>query len=234
MCIRDRHPIKALVCNFNRQGLDHEELQTLLHEFGHILHGVLSRARYADQSGTAVRRDFVEAPSQMFEEWARHEQSLRLFAKVCPECPALSAEQIDELAAARRFGRGLFYARQWLYASYDLALHTGSPKSSLATWEQMEGATALGHVPGTQFPAAFGHLLGGYAAGYYGYMWSQVLALDMLSAFHGNLLDTGVGRRYRHVILEPGGSRPPQDLVGEFLGRAANADAFYAEITGRR
>jgi thimet oligopeptidase len=229
-----QHPIKALLCNFNRQGLTPSELETLLHEFGHVLHGVLSRTRYADQSGTAVRWDFVEAPSMMFEEWARREQALRLFGDVCPQCPRLSPEQIEQLSQARKFGSGVRYARQWLLASFDLALHTGSPKSALATWEQMEGASRLGHVAGTMMPASFSHLMGGYEAGYYGYMWAEVLALDMLSAFHDNLLDPTVGARYRHIILESGGSRPPEELVEEFLGRKPNSDAFYAEITGRR
>jgi thimet oligopeptidase len=98
----------------------------------------------------------------------------------------------------------------------------------------MEGATRLGHVPGTMMPASFSHLMGGYEAGYYSYMWSEVLALDMLSAFQGNLLDPVVGQRYRRSILEPGGSRPPQELVEEFLARKPNSQAFYAEITGQR
>ena len=229
-----QHPIKALICNFNSKGLTPAELSTLVHEFGHVLHGVLSLARYADQSGTAVRWDFVEVPSLMFEEWARREISLRVFAEVCPECAPLTSRQIEQLDAARRFGAGIRYARQWLFASYDLALHTGAPKSALATWEQMEGASRLGHVAGTMMPAAFTHVMGGYEAGYYGYMWSEVLALDMLSAFHGNLLDPSVGRRYRRTVLEPGGSRPPQELVEEFLGRKSSPDAFFAEITGRR
>jgi thimet oligopeptidase len=229
-----QHPIKALICNLNDKGLTPSELETLFHEFGHALHGVLSKARYADQSGTAVRQDFVEAPSMMFEEWARREVSLRGFAAVCPQCPVLSHEQITQMAAARNFGAGMRYARQWLFASFDLALHTGAPGSALATWERMEGDSRLGHVAGTMMPASFSHLMGGYEAGYYSYMWSEVLALDMLSAYQGNLLDAAVGRRYRHSILEPGGSRPPQELVEEFLGRKPSPDAFYAEITGQR
>jgi thimet oligopeptidase len=229
-----QHPIKALICNLNGKGLSPAELETLLHEFGHVLHGVLSKAAYADQSGTAVRRDFVEAPSMMFEEWARRDRSLRLFGEVCSQCPVLDARQLEQLAAARNFGAGLRYARQWLFAAYDLALHTGSPKPALATWEAMEGESRLGHVPGTMMPAAFTHLMGGYEAGYYGYMWAEVLALDMLSAFNGDLLDPAVGRRYRRSILEPGGSRPPEELVEEFLGRKPNSAAFYAEITGKR
>ncbi len=229
-----QRPIKALICNLDRRGLSPAELETLLHEFGHLLHGVLSRARYADQSGTSVRWDFVEAPSLMFEEWARRAQSLQVFAEVCPQCPRLSDQQIEQLGAAHRFGSGIHYARQWLLASYDLALHTGAPKSSLATWQQMEGASRLGYVAGTMMPASFSHLMGGYEAGYYGYMWAEVLALDMLSAYGANMLDPAVGRRYRRSILEPGGSRPPDQLVEEFLGRKPSPEPFYAEISGQR
>jgi thimet oligopeptidase len=226
-----RTPISVLVTNFDRKGLNHDELETLLHEFGHVLHGVLSKTRYADQSGTSVKRDFVEAPSQMFEEWARREDALRLFAEICPECPRLTREQIEP---ARKYGQGILYARQREYAAYDMKLHTGVPPAAMATWAEQEGKTRLGHVDGSLFPASFGHLMSGYAAGYYGYMWSQVLALDMLSAFDGKLMSPEVGRRYRQAILASGGQRPPQALVEAFLGRKPNSDAFYAEITGRR
>jgi thimet oligopeptidase len=229
-----RTPISVLVTNFNRKGLDHDELETLLHEFGHVLHGVLSKTRYADQGGTAVRRDFVEAPSQMFEEWARREEPLALFARICPECPRLTSEQVRQLDAARRFGRGVYFGRQWQFAVYDMTLHTGRPPAALDAWIALEKTTRLGYVEGSLFPAGFGHLMGGYAAGYYGYMWSQVLALDMLSAFDGKLLNPAVGRRYRQTILASGGQRQPDALVEAFLGRKPTSDAFYAEVTGRR
>jgi thimet oligopeptidase len=228
-----QHPVKALICNLDPKGLTPDELSTLLHEFGHLLHGVLSRARYADQSGTSVRWDFVEAPSLMFEEWARSPESLRLFARLCPQCPPLSETQIARLDAAHRYGSGMHYSRQWLLASFDLALHTGAPKGALQTWTDLENATRLGHVPGTMMPASFGHLMGGYEAGYYGYMWAEVLALDMASVFRGHMLDPAVGRRYRHSILEPGGSRPPMELVHEFLGRDPDASAFLARLAGK-
>ena len=229
-----RTPISALVTNFNRTGLDHDELETLLHEFGHVMHGVLSKTRYVDQAGTSVKRDFVEAPSQMFEEWARREESLRLFADVCRDCPQLSGDQIARIDAARKYGRGLRYARQWLYASYDMSLTTPKPDDALASWTSLEGATPLGYVPGTIFPASFGHIMGGYAAGYYGYMWSEVLALDMLSGFHGKLMNPVDGRRYRTDILAQGGQQPPQQLVERFLGRKPSSDAFFREIVGQR
>ena len=232
--LAQRTPISALVTNFNREGLDHDELETLLHEFGHVLHVVLSKTRYVDQAGTSVKRDFVEAPSQMFEEWARREEAFNLFAEVCPECPRLTSAQIDQLDASRKFGQGSRFARQREYAAYDMKLHTGAPPAPMQTWAELEGKTRLGHVDGSIFPASFGHLMGGYAAGYYGYMWSQVLALDMLSAFKGKLLDPVVGRRYRQTILASGGQRRPDALVEAFLGRKPTSDAFYAEITGRR
>ena len=232
--LAQRTPISVLVTNFNRQGLDHDELETLLHEFGHVLHGVLSKTRYVDQSGTSVKRDFVEAPSQMFEEWGRREEALKLFAEICPACPRLTTAQIAQLDAARKYGQGTRFARQREYAAYDMKLHSGAPPAAMVTWAELEGKTRLGHVDGSLFPASFGHLMGGYAAGYYGYMWSQVLALDMLSAFDGKLMSLDVGRRYRQTILASGGQRPPQALVEAFLGRKPTSDAFYAEITGRR
>ena len=232
--LAQRTPISVLVTNFNRKGLDHDELETLLHEFGHVLHGVLSKTRYGDQSGTSVKRDFVEAPSQMFEEWARREEALKLFAEICPTCPRLTREQIDQLDAARKYGQGIRFARQREYAAYDMKLHTGVPPAPMATWAELESKTRLGHVDGSLFPASFSHLMGGYAAGYYGYMWSQVLALDMLSAFKGRMLDPETGRRFRQTILAPGRERKPEALVEAFLGRKPTSEAFYEEITGRR
>ena len=227
-------PASVLVTNFNPQGLDHDELETMLHEFGHVLHGVLSTTRYIDQAGTSVKRDFVEAPSQMFEEWARRPETLAVFAEVCPDCPRLSAEQLQQLDRARKFGRAMRYSRQWQYASYDMRLHTGAPKPALDTWVALEKSMPLGYVEGTLFPAAFGHLMGGYAAGYYGYLWSEVMALDMLSAFQGKLMDPATGRRYRELILSRGGEVAPLAMVEAFLGRKPSTEAFFAEITGRR
>jgi Zn-dependent oligopeptidase len=231
--IAHRTPLAALVTNFNREGLDHDELQTLMHEFGHVLHNVLSRVDYDPQAGTSVKVDFVEAPSQMFEEWARREQPLALFREVCPDCPHLSADDIRRLDAARKYGQGVRYARQWLYATFDMALAT-DPRPPLEVWKALEGATPLGYVEGTMFPASFAHIASNYAAGYYGYMWSQALALDMLTPFKPDMLDPVVGARYRDTILSQGGQREESDMVRDFLGRAPTTDAFFAEITGRR
>jgi thimet oligopeptidase len=228
-----RTPLAALVTNFNRQGLDQGELETMMHEFGHVMHNVLSVADYNPDAGTAVKIDFVEAPSQMFEEWARREQPLELFKQVCPDCPHLTREQIGQLDAARKYGQGIRYARQWLYASFDMALSL-DPRPPLAVWKQLEGATPLGYVQGTMFPASFSHIASNYAAGYYGYMWSEVLALDMLSPFRKDMLDPKVGLAYREKVLSQGGQREEADMVRDFLGREPSSEAFFEEITGRR
>jgi thimet oligopeptidase len=228
-----RTPLSALVTNFNREGLDHDELETLMHEFGHVLHGVLSRADYNPHAGTSVKGDFVEAPSQMFEEWARREQPLALFREVCPECPQLTHDDMARLESARRYGRGIFYARQGLYAAFDMALAT-DPQPPLVVWKKLEEATPLGFVEGTSFPSSFSHIANQYAAGYYGYMWSEVIALDMLTPFKRDMLDPKVGMRYRDTILAQGSQEEELNLVRKFLGRAPSSEAFFAEITGKR
>jgi thimet oligopeptidase len=229
-----RTPISVLVCNFERRGLTHGEVETLFHEFGHVLHGVLSNTWYNAHSGTSVVRDFVEAPSQMYEEWARRIESLATLSQIAPAVPPIDEALVERLAASRRFGRGINYARQHLYASLDMALASAEPGSALEVWKQLEAGTPMGHLPGTAFPGTFGHIAADYAAGYYGYMWSEVLALDMLSAFGENIMDPAVGRRFRETILARGGEVPAKRLVSDFLGREVSSEAFYAEITGKR
>jgi thimet oligopeptidase len=229
-----RLPISVLVTNFDRRGLTHDEVETLFHEFGHVLHGVLSSTEFNQHAGTSVERDFVEVPSQIYEEWARRIESLAIMREVCPECPVLDDALVARLNQARRFGNGVAYARQHLYATYDMALYGEAPAPSLQAWREMEGHTPLGWVPDTEFPGTFGHIAGGYAAGYYGYMWAEVIALDMLASFGSSLMNTEVGRRFRTEILSRGGEDTARVLVERFLGRPVNNAAFFAEITGQR
>ena len=229
-----RTPISVLVTNFDRRGLTHDEVETLFHEFGHILHGVLSATEFNAHAGTSVQRDFVETPSQIYEEWTRRLECLERMRLVAPDVPLMDAALVERLNAARRFGQGLLYARQWLYASFDLALTGPAPRPAAEVWAEMERDTALGHVPGTAFPGTFAHIVGGYAAGYYGYMWAEVIALDMLSAFDGRLVNPEVGRRFRREILGRGNEAPASVLVEAFLGRPVNAEAFFQEIVGAR
>jgi len=231
--VTGREPMTVLVTNLDRKGLNVREMETLFHEFGHVLHGVLSTADYNPHAGTNTLQDFVEAPSQMFEEWVRRPGPLALMKTVCAECPQLSNDQFERLEAARRYGQGIKYQRQWEYGAFDMRL-SQKPQDVLQAWIAVERETPLGYVDGTMFPAQFGHLAQQYAAGYYGYMWSEVLALDMLSAFKGKLMDPAVGKRYRDTILAPGAQEEPMDLVKRFLGREPSSDAFFKEITGKR
>jgi len=225
-----RVPQAALVVNLDRKGLTLNELETLLHEMGHALHNNLSATRYAQQASSNVQWDFVEAPSQMLEDWVYDKKVLKLFAEVCPSCRPVPDEMIDKARVARDFGKGLRTARQLLFASYDQALYIADAPDPMALWRQMEGATPLGYVEGTQFPAGFAHIAGGYAAGYYGYMWSLVVAHDLRTAFKDDRLDPAVGARYRRTVLAQGRQLPPRELVKEFLGRDTNAKAFFDDL----
>ena len=229
--IARRTPTAVLVANFNRTGLNQRELEALLHELGHALNATLSYLDYAPQGLSTIKWDFVEAPSQMFEEWARSKQTLALFKEVCAQCPQLSDDEIRRLEEARRFGEANGYAYQWLLASFDMEMST-RPRPPLEAWKELESATPLGYVEGTTFPTAFRHLASGYAAGYYGYMWSRVIARDLLTAFNGNLLDAKVGARYREAILGAGAESEEADMVRKFLGREPSSKPFFAEITG--
>ena len=227
-----RKPISVLVTNFNRDGLTHDELETLLHEFGHVLHGILSSTDYNQHSGTSVERDFVEAPSQMYEEWASRIESLSLLQNHCTDCPAIDEPLVKRLTAAAKFGAGIDYGRQWLYAAFDMALSGDSPRHALDEWREMEGATPMGYVDGTTFPGTFEHIASGYAAGYYGYMWAKVIALDLVSVFGADLMNQSIGRRMREMILSRGSEEPARSLVEQFLGRPVSSEAFFARIRG--
>ena len=227
-----RKPISTLVTNFNRAGLTHDEVETLLHEFGHVLHGVLSDTWYSAHAGTSVQRDFVEAPSQMYEEWASRMESLSLLRAHCGDCPEIDESLVKRLKQAKRFGAGIDYGRQLLYASFDMALCSESPEPALEVWSRMEAATPMGHVEGTQFPGTFEHIASGYASGYYGYMWAKVIALDLISAFGADVMSNETGRRFRESILSRGSEEPAAALVERFLGRPVASDAFFGHIRG--
>jgi thimet oligopeptidase len=205
-------------------------LETLLHEFGHALHNNLSATRYAYNAGTSTLRDFVEAPSQMLEDWVYDPRVLALFTTVCPQCKPVPEAMILQADRSRSFGRQRHYSRQNLYASYDLALHTKEAPDPLRAWTQMESATIMGHVKDTKMPASFGHLASGYASGYYGYLWSEVVALDMRTAFAKDKLSKAQGLKYRRTVLAQGGQRPAQQLIRDFLGRDSNVKAFNAHL----
>jgi len=225
-----RAPQAALVVNVARNGLTLDDLETLLHEFGHAVHNNLSATRHSSQAGTSVLRDFVEAPSQMLEEWVYDPKVLQVMREVCSTCATVPEPLLSQAAAAKRYGKGMWYARQWLYAAFDLGVHGPDAPEPMSLWARMEGASALGHVQGTMFPAGFAHVATGYGAGYYGYLWSEVLASDLRTAFAADRLDPVVGGRYRRIVLANGSQVLPQGLVRQFLGRDTNSKAFYEDL----
>ena len=225
-----RAPQAALVVNVGRNGLTLDDLETLLHEFGHAVHNNLSATRHSSQAGTSVLRDFVEAPSQMLEEWVYDPKVLQVMREVCASCPPVPEALLAQAKAAKRYGKGMAYARQWLYAAFDLAMHGTDAPEPMALWARMEGASALGYVPGSMFPAGFAHVAAGYGAGYYGYLWSEVVAADLRTAFAADRLDATVGGRYRRTVLANGSQVLPQELVRRFLGRDGNSQAFFEEL----
>ncbi|HEV6967567.1 M3 family metallopeptidase [Roseateles sp.] len=222
-----RTPAAALVVNFDRNGLTLDEVETLLHELGHAVHVDLSNTRYAATAGTSVMHDFVEAPSQMLEDWVYDKKVLKLMQEVCAECKPVPDAMVEQATAAKHYGKGGLFGRQHLYASYDLALHQSAKPEPLPLWARMEGATPLGYVPGTMFPAGFAHIAGSYGAGYYGYLWSLVVAMDLRTAFAADKLDPAVGKRYRDGVLAQGAQKPAPELVKDFLGRESNSQAFF-------
>jgi len=228
-------PEAALVCNFPKPGaepalLEHSEVVTWFHEFGHLLHHIFAgQTRWAGVSGVRTEWDFVEAPSQMLEEWCWDAEVLRRFARHYQSGEALPAEVIARMRAADEFGKGLRVRQQTFYAATSLRFHDRDPggldTTALAAQLQ-ERYTPFHHVSGTYFQESFGHLEG-YSAIYYTYLWSLVIAKDLFGVFRREgLLDRQPAARYRRSILEPGGSQPAAELVRRFLGRETSFDAF--------
>jgi thimet oligopeptidase len=224
----------VLVCNFSRHLMEHDHVVTLFHEFGHLVHHVLAGGhRWTRFSGVATEWDFVEAPSQMLEEWAWDAEVLRSFARDADGNP-IPTELVERIRAADEFGKGFLARTQMFYAALSYTLHQQVPDDIAVTMQELQAKyDVFGYVPGTHFYASFGHLEG-YGSGYYTYMWSLVIAKDLFSAFDGdNLFDTDVSHRYRDRVLAAGGSKDAADLVADFLGRPYNFDAFEAWLNDR-
>jgi thimet oligopeptidase len=230
-------PEAALVCNFpdprSSSGpalMDHEDVVTMFHEFGHLMHHVLGgQQRWAAFAGIATESDFVEAPSQMLEEWAWDPSTLALFARHVETGEVIPAELVARMRAADEFGKGVQARHQMFYASLSLRLHSVDPAALdlLATTVELQGRySPFPTVEGAHFYASFGHL-NGYSAMYYTYMWSLVIARDLLSEFQKNgLLDAETARRYAAHVLAPGGSKDAAELCADFLGRPYSFEAY--------
>jgi len=219
----------VLVCNFNRGLMEHDEVVTLFHEFGHLVHHVLAgQGDWARFSGVATEWDFVEAPSQMLEEWAWDSDVLATFARN----EAGETIPTDLVAAMRRadqFGKGLYAVQQMSYAARSYWFHAG-PHDDLTSYgdELQRRYSVFPPLEGAHMHCAFGHL-DGYSSGYYTYMWSLVIAKDLFSAFDADdLFAPDVALAYRDKVLAQGGREDAADLVADFLGRPYSFDSWAA------
>ncbi|MEK7745395.1 MAG: M3 family metallopeptidase, partial [Elusimicrobiota bacterium] len=231
-------PSSAIVANFNKPTaeapslLTHDEVETFFHEFGHIMHQTLTRAKYQRFSGTSVARDFVESASQIFENWVWKEEILtRLSGHYQDRSRKLSKEMIKKLVDAKLVDSGLKYLRQNFFGTYDMTLHTLGAQDTTALYAELMGEISLIPMsPGVLPETSFNHLMG-YDAGYYGYLWSEVFAQDMFTRFEGEgLLNEKTGRDYRRQILEVGGSREESESLRAFLGRDPGEEAFLKDL----
>ncbi|KAL8949729.1 MAG: hypothetical protein Q9222_004190 [Ikaeria aurantiellina] len=267
-----RYPATALVCNFSKPTpkkpslLKHDEVVTLFHELGHGIHDLVSRTIYSRFHGTNTVRDFVEAPSQMLENWCWTPSQLKAlschYSSLSPEYeaawkeqqakgaastpdPRLPDELIANLIKTKHVNDALFNLRQLHFGIFDMTVHEPKSHEQLMGYDIPELYNRLRkEISGLDGPedlgegfhwgnghATFGHLIGGYDAGYYGYLSSQVYSADMFhTVFAADPMNPTQGRRYRHTVLERGGSQDEMTTLEDFLGRKPSTEAFYREL----
>jgi len=233
-------PIAAMVADFPEPEpgrpslLTHEDVETFFHEFGHLMHDTLTEARYASYAGANVARDFVEAPSQMLENFVWEPAVLAELSGHWQDGSKLPDVLFAKMLAARDFQMGRMYAGQIGLAMGDMVLHATVPDDVSDAFNKiMAEYTGVPPLEGNHFVGSFGHLLGGYGAGYYGYLWSKVFAQDIYSFFKADgVISPRVGARYRSEILAWGSERPEKDSLRAFLGREPSEAAFMAGIRG--
>jgi len=226
-----RRPHISIVCNFTKPTetkpalLSYDEVRTLFHEFGHALHGMLSECTYQSLSGTNVYWDFVELPSQIFENWVEEKEGLDLFANHYKTKEKIPAELVEKLKRARQFQAGWSCLRQVQFASLDLAWHTTDP-ATITDIDNFETQTTtryrvLDKVPGTNSSCSFSHIFaGGYSAGYYSYKWAEVLDADAFEYFQEmGIFNPEIAEKFKATILSRGGTEHPMELYKKFRGR---------------
>jgi thimet oligopeptidase len=229
-------PEAILVCNFPAPTADdpglmtYGDVTTFFHEFGHLVHHILGgQQSWAGIAGISMESDFVEAPSQMLEEWIHSPQVLAKFARHYKTGEPIPAELVARMNRASAFGRGGWVLRQNEYSAISYDIYKGKPEDvdlDALTHDDGRKYTLFTPIEGTHEWASFGHL-GGYSSAYYTYLWDKVIAEDFFVQFdHKNLLAGDAPARYRHLVLEPGGSMSANDLVKNFLGRPQNMTAL--------
>ncbi len=232
-------PVDAIIGNWPAPSpgkpalLGHDDVVVFFHEFGHCMHSTLSTAPYESLYGTAVRQDFVEAPSQMLENWMWQPSILKEVSSNVDTGAPLPDALIQKMIALKHVSDGADYTGQAFLGMFDMTIHSSGPHVDvLKTWNDLKvKMTTTKVLPGSYGPASFNHMMSGYDAGYYGYLWSKVYAQDMFTRFQAEGLENPVvGMAYRQDILEPGATQEPDALVQHFLGRPVSYDAFYKEL----
>jgi len=242
---KDSRPHISIVCNFTRPTdtapslLTFSELTTLFHEFGHALHGMLSKVIYPSLSGTNVARDFVELPSQLMENWCYEEETLRLFATHYQTGAPLPIEWVQKIKEASAFMEGILSVRQLNFGFLDMAWHTYPHLERLERVDlfEQEATKATQLYPQIErmcISPAFSHIFsGGYAAGYYSYKWSEVLDADAFEAFkEAGIFNAEVATRFRKEVLEKGSSEKESLLYKRFRGQDPTPDALIRRAFG--
>ncbi len=238
----EQRPLVQLVMNFTKPTattpslLTFDELTTFLHEFGHGLHGILAKGKYESINGTSVKRDFVELPSQIMENWATEKEYLDLWAKHYQTGEAMPAELIEKLIAAKNYLAAYFNVRQLSFGMLDMAWHTiTTPYEGDVMAFELEALQPTKVVPivdGCAMGPAFTHIFsGGYATGYYGYKWAEVLAADAYSYFkEQGIFSKEVADKFRYEVLEKGGHQHPMELYVNFRGHKPQTKALIDQM----
>lgn len=233
-----KRPFVGIVCNFTKPTptkpslLTLDEVLTLFHEFGHALHGLLSKVHYRAKSGTSVYWDFVELPSQIMENWVMEKECLDLFAKHYETGESIPKQYLEKIKKSQTFMEGMATLRQLSFAFLDMAFHTNHPdmiKDVIAFEHQvMQDYDLYPRLEKQNMAVSFGHIFaGGYAAGYYSYKWAEVLDADAFELFKENgLFDQTTAQKFRENILEKGGSLEAGELYRQFRGRDADPEAL--------
>jgi len=236
---KKQYPASAMLANFTKPLKDkpsllkHDEVVTFFHEFGHVMHELMSTAKYHLFSGTNVQRDFVETPSQMLENWCYDAAVLKRLSRHYQTGEPLPETLRHQLVKAKLACAAVLYKRQLFFGYFDISIHTakGSVNTQQVWSDLRKKITGIEAPPQTNGAANFGHLLGGYSAGYYGYLWSEVFSADLFKEFEKvGVLNPEMGKRYRDKILAPAGTRDAMDLLVDFLGREPHQEAFLIHI----
>jgi thimet oligopeptidase len=233
-------PITALVCNFPKPGdtpalMTHSDVTTYFHEFGHTLHHVLTQQELSSYAGTNTARDFVEAPSQMFEEWSYRRETLDLFAKHYQTGKPIPENLFQAMSKSRGFGRALSTERQISLATLDFEYHVRPwPLSTDTVFQEVMAKTqSFTYLPNTHFQATFGHLMG-YDAGYYSYQWALAIARDVLTRFEKDgFMNEKTASDWRKAVLEQGAGEDENKLIEAFLGRPHDLKAYIAYLQNK-